>query len=98
MISVARDAKFRNRRLECRLEPRDARAFISPNPDSIEFRDSFRVARDTSRTRSRGNLHSRGPGCQRLNPAGSLSCAGCGAHFNRQVNEVLHEEARPQLR
>ena len=20
-------------------------------------------------------------------------CAGCGAHFNRQVNELLHEEA-----
>jgi hypothetical protein len=25
--------------------------------------------------------------------AGSRSCAGCGAHFNRQVNELLHEEA-----
>jgi hypothetical protein len=33
------------------------------------------------------------PDASALTLAGWRSCAGCGAHFNRQVNELLHEEA-----
>ena len=49
------------------------------------------MARDTSRTRSRGNLHS--PDASASTLLARAPCAGCGVHFNRQVNELLHEEA-----
>src|ERR1700722_12443109 len=53
----------------------------------------LQVARDISRIRPRVNLHYTCPDASASTLPARAPRAGCGAHLNRQVNELLHEEA-----
>ena len=64
-----------------------------PRSESKMLRTFVRVPRDTSRTRSRAICIPPAPDASASTLPARAPCAGCGVHFNRRVNELLHEEA-----